>query len=86
MSKTRINRRAVLRGALAGGALVTIPLPRLGAMFNGNGTAYAAGGPLQRFGIFFVGNGVVPAHDLQKTVDIIPQLLRRDGRVLDERE
>jgi Protein of unknown function (DUF1552) len=61
MSTTRINRRAVLRGALAGGALVTIPLPRLGAMFNGNGNAYAAGGAIQRFGIFFAGNGVVPA-------------------------
>jgi len=61
MSKTRINRRAVLRGALAGGALVSIPLPRLGAMFNGSGTAYAAGGSIQRFGVYFIGNGVVPA-------------------------
>jgi hypothetical protein len=61
MSKFTLNRRAVLRGALAGGAAVTIPLPRLGAMFNGNGTAYAAGEPIQRFGVYFVGNGVVPA-------------------------
>jgi hypothetical protein len=29
-------------------------------MFNGNGTAYAAGEPIQRFGIFFIGNGVIP--------------------------
>ena len=56
-----IDRRALLRGALAGGALVTIPLPRLGAMLNGNGTAYAATGQrLQRFGVYFIGNGFVP--------------------------
>jgi Protein of unknown function (DUF1552) len=58
--KTVLSRRAVLRGALAGGAVMTIPLPRLGAMFNGNGTAYAAGAPIRHFGVFFFGNGVVP--------------------------
>jgi hypothetical protein len=58
---TAISRRALLGGAAAGGALVTLPLPRLGAMFDGNGTAYAADGQrLQRFGVYFVGNGFVP--------------------------
>jgi Protein of unknown function (DUF1552) len=59
-NKTVLSRRAVLRGVLAGGAAVAIPLPRLGAMLNSNGTAYAAGKPIQRFGVFFIGNGVVP--------------------------
>jgi hypothetical protein len=59
---TLISRRAALRGALAGGALVTVPLPRLGAMLNGNGTAYAATGEsIQRFGVYFIGNGFWPA-------------------------
>jgi hypothetical protein len=45
-----LSRRAVLRG-LAGGAAVTVGLPRLGGMLNGNGTAYAQGAPLpKRFG------------------------------------
>jgi hypothetical protein len=62
MIKTRISRRAVLRGALIGGGMATIPLPRLGAMLNGNGTAYAATGkPIQRFGVYFIGNGFLPS-------------------------
>jgi hypothetical protein len=57
-----IGRRAVLRGALLGGGLAAIPLPRLGAMLNGNGTAYAATGKtIQRFGVYFIGNGFVPS-------------------------
>jgi len=56
-----ISRRMVLRGMLAGGASVAIPLPRLCAMLNGNGTAYAAGTPLPvRFGVWFFGNGIIP--------------------------
>src|SRR5688572_10317102 len=56
-----LSRRSVLRGALLGGGLATIPLPRLGAMLNGNGTAYAASSkPLRRFGVWFVGNGFIP--------------------------
>jgi hypothetical protein len=62
MAKTTVSRRAVLRGALLGGGMVTIPLPRLGAMLNGNGTAYAATGrSIQRFGVYFIGNGFLPA-------------------------
>jgi hypothetical protein len=60
-NRSTISRRAVLRGALIGGGLATIPLPRLAAMLNGSGTAYAATGKtIQRFGVYFIGNGVVP--------------------------
>jgi hypothetical protein len=56
-----LDRRMVLRGALAGGAATVLPLPRLGAMFNGNGNAYADGSPVRRtFGTWFFGNGVIP--------------------------
>jgi len=38
----KLDRRKFLRGISAGGALVRIGLPPLAAMFNFNGTAYAA--------------------------------------------
>jgi hypothetical protein len=61
MARFILGRRAVLRGTLAGGGLATLPLPRLSAMLNGNGTAYAAGGPLRRiYGTWFWANGVMP--------------------------
>ena len=64
MTMTRlhpISRRAVLRGMLAGGISISVPLPRLAGMLNGNGTAYAGGGPLPvRFGTWFFGNGIIP--------------------------
>src|SRR6266404_7242041 len=61
-SRTIISRRAVLRGMVGGGLAVTVPLPRLTGMLNGNGTAYAAGGPLPvRFGTWFFGNGIIPS-------------------------
>jgi len=57
-----ISRRTVLRGMLAGGASVVVPLPRLGAMLNSNGTAYASGATLPvRFGFWFFGNGIIPS-------------------------
>ena len=60
MPKGRINRRTVLRGAL-GGLGISVCLPPLEAMFNGNGTAYADGAAIpKRLGIFFWGNGVKP--------------------------
>jgi hypothetical protein len=60
MSKSRISRRTVLRGAL-GGAGISFALPPLEAMFNGNGTAYADGAAIPtRLGIFFWGNGMKP--------------------------
>jgi hypothetical protein len=57
-SKTIIDRRTVLRGAL-GGVAIGVALPPLEAMFNGNGTAYAQGVAIpKRLGVFFWGNGV----------------------------
>ncbi len=59
--KTILSRRLVLRGVLAGGASVAVPLPRLCGMLNDSGTAYAAGGALPlRFGVWFFGNGIIP--------------------------
>src|SRR3954468_3282762 len=58
--KTKISRRTTLRGII-GGAAVGIALPRLDAMLNGNGTAYAAGGALpKRFGVWAWANGTHP--------------------------
>lgn len=53
-----MNRRSFLRGML-GGAAITIGLPTLESMLNGNGTAWADGEPLPtRFGVWFWGNGI----------------------------
>lgn len=61
MSRAVLPRRTVLRGMLAGGVSVVIPLPRMAGMLNGNGTAYAAGGALPlRYGTWFFGNGINP--------------------------
>jgi hypothetical protein len=62
MQNRPISRRTVLRGLLAGGVAVSVPLPRLAGMLNGNGTAYAQEGtPLPvRFGTWFFGNGIIP--------------------------
>jgi hypothetical protein len=60
MPGPRISRRTVLRG-VAGGVGISVALPPLEAMFDGNGTAYASGAPIpKRLGIFFWGNGVKP--------------------------
>jgi hypothetical protein len=60
-----ISRRRFLRGVSLSGAAVRVGLPPLAAMFNGNGTAYAApgtgaaGGPIEkRFVLWFNGNGI----------------------------
>ncbi len=57
-----LHRRTVLRGMLATGTAVTISLPLLDAMLNGNGTALAqTGTPLSPlFVTWFFGNGVLP--------------------------
>ena len=61
MSRFVIPRRTVLRGMLAGGIAVAIPLPRLAGMLNDNGTAYASGEALPlRYGTWFFGNGINP--------------------------
>ena len=55
-----VSRRNFLRGASLAGAAVRIGLPPLAAMFNSNGTAYAAGGAIpSRFVLWFNGNGIV---------------------------
>src|SRR3982751_1011679 len=57
-----IDRRTVLKGVLATGATVTVPLPLLQIMLNGNGTACAQTmtpvSPL--FVTWFFGNGSLP--------------------------
>ena len=59
MPSKRLNRRAVLRGALATGAAVAIPLPIFDAMLNSKGTAFAQGTPLpRRYCTWFFGNGI----------------------------
>ena len=61
MNKYRLNRRMLLRGALATGAAATLPLPIMDAMLNSHGTAFAAGDPLpQRYVTWFFGNGILP--------------------------
>ncbi|MEZ5395276.1 MAG: DUF1552 domain-containing protein [Bryobacterales bacterium] len=60
-----LSRRTFLRGAGLGGAAIRIGLPALDAMFNTNGTAYAAtthGADTQipsRFVLWFNGNGII---------------------------
>ena len=55
----KLNRRTMLRGAIAG-AGVTLGLPLLDAMVNGNATKLANGQALgNRFGVFYWGGGVV---------------------------
>lgn len=58
MTSPKLGRRALLRGTFAGAAL-GLALPRLEAMLNTHGTAYADGTELpRRFGLWFFGNGV----------------------------
>lgn len=62
MSTKALHRRTVLRGMLATGAAVAIPLPLLDAMLNQNGTALAQSempiSPL--YLTWFFGNGSLP--------------------------
>ena len=55
-----LSRRTFLRGAGLAGSVVRIGLPPLEAMFNSNGTAYAATSqPIEsRFVFWFNGNGI----------------------------
>lgn len=57
-----LDRRTLLRGALATGAAVTIPLPLLEIMLDGNGTklAYAQTPVNPLYMTWFFGNGVLP--------------------------
>ncbi len=62
MTIKHLDRRTLLRGALATGAAVTIPLPLLEIMLNGNGTKLArAATPLTPlYMTWFFGNGILP--------------------------
>jgi hypothetical protein len=61
MPSKRLNRRVVLRGALATGAAVAVPLPIFDAMLNSKGTAFAQGAALpRRYCTWFFGNGILP--------------------------
>lgn len=66
-AKTVISRRTFLKGIGCSGALISVGLPPLDAMFNSRGTAYAAsgaagslnGGSIEsRFLLWFNGNGI----------------------------
>jgi hypothetical protein len=62
MAIKSLDRRTVLKGVLATGATVTVPLPLLQIMLNGNGTAHAQTmtpvSPI--FVNWFFGNGSLP--------------------------
>ena len=62
MANKTLDRRTVLKGVLATGATVSIPLPLMEIMLNDNGTAYAQTAtpvpPL--FVLWFFGNGSLP--------------------------
>jgi hypothetical protein len=62
MISKALNRRTVLRGLLTTGTAVTVPLPLLDAMLNGNGTVLAqTGEPVSPLYVtWFFGNGVLP--------------------------
>jgi hypothetical protein len=61
MARSKLSRRTMLRGILAGAA-VGIGLPLLDIFVNDNGDALAQGsGFPKRFGVFFWGNGMIPS-------------------------
>src|SRR5213592_1012328 len=65
-NRTRISRRALLKGVTASGARIVVGLPPLVAMFNSHGTAYAGATRTtasekaieSRFVLWFNGNGI----------------------------
>jgi len=62
MPTKRLSRRTVLRGALAGGTALAIPVPILDIMLNNNGTAFAEGTAMpKRYCTWFFGNGIIPS-------------------------
>ena len=73
-----LNRRALLRGAVAGSGVV-VGLPLLEKFLNGNGTALASGGALPiRFGTWTWGCGMQPSRwvpkQLGKDYELSPEL------------
>ena len=69
----QLDRRKFLKGVSITGALVRVGLPPLAAMFNFNGTAYAAPGkkstvPIEsRFLLWFNGNGIPERYWIPET-------------------
>jgi len=62
MPTKRLSRRTVLRGALASGVAIAVPLPLLDILLDNKGTAFAEGTPLpKRYCTWFFGNGIIPA-------------------------
>lgn len=56
-----MNRRYILKGVLATGASIAVPLPLFDSMLNNHGTALADGTPLpRRYCTWFFGNGILP--------------------------
>jgi hypothetical protein len=61
MKLKRLNRRQVLKGVLATGGTIAVPLPLFDAMLNNHGTALADGSELpRRYATWFFGNGILP--------------------------
>ncbi len=59
--RKQLGRRGVLRGLLAIGGAVAVPLPLFDILLNQSGTAFAAGSPLPRcYATWFFGNGILP--------------------------
>ena len=90
----RINRRTILRGAVAGGA-VGMGLPLLDCFLNENGTALAQGGAIPvRFGTWFWGCGMNPArwappteglgYELSPELQALERTLSSGGKVRDQ--
>lgn len=60
-TRKTLGRRSFLRGLLAGGAAVTLPLPRLAMALDDNGDRFVDGQAVPgRFGVWFFGNGIDP--------------------------
>lgn len=61
MISKKVNRRRVLKGMLATGGAIAIPLPLFDSVLNDNGTALAQGDAIpRRFCTWFFGNGILP--------------------------
>jgi len=67
MANTKLSRRIMLRGAIAGAA-VGIGLPMLDIFRDDRQRARAASGYMKYFGIFFWGNGTIPSRYTPTTI------------------
>jgi hypothetical protein len=82
--RRELSRRSLLKGIGLAGAAIHVGLPALDAMFNANGTAYAAAGDLPpepietRFVLWFNGNGIIEKYWIPREdgehFDITPSL------------